>query len=234
MKTFYTIKSGETHTFDKNGKRLLVTKLSAKPLTVVQVKTTETDGYKSLQVAIGENKRVTKPLAGHLKKANVTPKYLREITVEQDSKQVGETVTASEIFEIGDRISVKSKMKGKGFAGVVKRHGFHGGPKTHGQTDRLRAPGSIGQGTDPGRIWKGKKMAGHMGNVYVNTKGGQVIKIDEENNELWITGTVPGPKGQLVQIEKVKKANFVGLPETKKEEPKAEPENNTETKEETR
>lgn len=209
---YYALKDRQIHRYDKNGKRLLITRLIAQPMVVTQVKTTEKDGYQAVQVGFGTTKRVNKPLSGHLKDLAAKPRYLREVKLPSEViKNLHEAVSATELFAIGDRISVHAVSKGAGFAGVVKRHGFAGGPKTHGQSDRHRAPGSIGQGTTPGRVYRGKRMAGHMGNEMIAVKGGKVVFVDETANELWVTGTVPGKAGAVVAVKKVKPGNFVGL-----------------------
>jgi large subunit ribosomal protein L3 len=221
MNVLYAKKHHQQHVYDTNGKRLLVTVLTAESMPVTQVKTTEKDGYEAVQVALGSKKRLNKPLAGHIKASNLKPAVLREIRLDEpSSKQVGETVTAAEVVSVGDAVSVHAQSTGKGFAGVVKRWGFAGGPKTHGQSDRHRSPGSIGQGTTPGRVWKGKKMGGHMGAEQICVTGGQVVHLDVDAGEIWITGTVPGKKGGIVTIKKVKDGEFIGLhassqPETK-------------------
>ncbi len=212
MDTFYAIKQGQGHTFDTRGKRLMVTKLVAKPLTITQVKNADKDGYAALQLAIGEKRRINKPLLGHLKAAKVTPAYIKEVRMKRSSqREVGEVVEVNDVLHVGDMVTVSSTSKGKGFAGGMKRYGFSGGPRTHGQSDRGRAPGSIGQGTTPGRVWKGKRMAGRMGNETVTSKGGQVVFIDKADQELWITGTIAGAKGTVVKITKVGEREFPGL-----------------------
>lgn len=212
MKTFYAIKKDQSHTYDKNGKRIFLTKLEANPLVITQLKNELKDKYKAFQVAFGNKRKVTKPLLGHVKAAKVTPKYLKEIRLEEDSdKKVGDKITLSEVFSVGDLVELRSKMKGRGFTGVMKRWGFGGGPRTHGQSDRQRSPGSIGQGTDPGRVWKGKKMPGRYGSKFITQRGSQVIYLSDESNEIWVSGGVAGHKGTLVKISKVGQKNFIGL-----------------------
>lgn len=224
MNSFYTLKRDQIHAYDKDGKRLFVTRLSADSLPIIQVKNQEKDKYKALQVGIGVKSRLNKPEAGHVKVGDLKPLYLREIRIEQDSDlKMGDQLQINEIFQVGDVLKVTAISKGKGFAGGMKRHGFHGGPRTHGQSDRQRAPGAIAQGTSPGRVWKGKRMAGHMGNVTVAITGSMVVKIDQDNKEIWITGSVPGGKNALVELTKLKTGKFVGLLErvdSKKEENK--------------
>jgi len=217
MKSFYTIKRDQIHAYNKNGKRLFVTRLSANSLPVVQVKNQEKDKYSALQIALGKKSRLNKPEAGHVKEIAKTPRYLKEIRLEKDSElKTGDQIKIDQVLHVGDVLKVTSISKGKGFAGGMKRHGFHGGPRTHGQSDRDRAPGAIGQGTSPGRIWKGKRMAGHMGNETVTIMGAIVVKIDQLENEIWITGSVPGGKNAVVELTKLRESKFVGLLETNK------------------
>ena len=226
MKTYYAVKKDQTHVYDKDGKRLFITRLVAKALPVVQIKNQEKDKYLALQTVLGQKKQITKPLQGHIKNADLKPKYLREIKLaEAGDKKVGDSVKVSEVLKVGDLVQVTGKSKGAGFAGVMKRRNFRGGPKTHGQSDRPRSPGSIGQGTSPGRIWKGKKMAGRMGNVNATTRGCQVIKIDEEHDELWLSGSVPGKRHALIKITKIGEKAFKGLFTTEKTKSEAEMEN---------
>ena len=155
-------KLGMTQTFRENAKAEAVTAIEAGPCTVIQVKTAAKEGYNAVQLGFGKAKRLKSPQRGHLKELGEF-KYLREFRIEDvESVEVGQKIDAS-LFKAGDLVDVSGISKGKGFAGVVKRHHFAGGPKTHGQSDRHRAPGSIGAGTSPGRVWKGMRMAGHMG-----------------------------------------------------------------------
>ncbi len=216
INTIYGTKISQIQTFDEKGKRLVVTKIKANPCRVVQIKTKDKDGYWALQLGVGNKgiKRISKPLKEKIKGAgykNTAPLYLREVklskTNEEEVKKmkIGDEIKAEEILQEGNRVKVTGKTKGKGFAGVVKRWGFAGGPRTHGQSDRERAPGSIGQRTTPGRVWKGKKMAGHMGNIIKTIKRLKVFKIDKEKNEIWLKGLVPGPKKSLIKITKLNK-----------------------------
>jgi len=191
---FYGFKKEQEQVFDKEAYRLVVTLIQAHPLKVTQVKTNKKDAYFALQVKISKDeKKKTKKL------------LLRELRQKEETAlKVGEIIKLADVFKIGDYVQVRGITKGRGFAGVMKRWGFHGGPKTHGQSDRQRAPGSIGQRTTPGRVWKGKKMPGHMGVKAKTVKGLKVYKIDEEKNELWLTGLVPGSKGGLLKISKIK------------------------------
>ena len=200
------MKMGQTFV---EGVRLPVTHVKAGPCVVTQVKKMDTDGYWGLQLGFGEKKikNVTKPLQGHLKGAiqkKKAPRFLREVKFnEKPDYKIGDVINISDIFKKGDVISVTGTSKGKGFAGVMKRWGFAGGPRTHGQSDRQRAPGSIGQGTDPGRVHKGKKMGGRMGTDRKTIKNLFVIDIDEENNQLLLSGPVPGVSGGLLMITKL-------------------------------
>ena len=159
------------------------------------------EGYDAIQLGFGEAKRLNSPQKGHLKQVGML-KYLREFAVEDiESFKVGQVIDVS-IFKTGDFVDVTGISKGKGFAGVVKRHGFAGGPKTHGQSDRHRAPGSIGATTSPARVFKGKKMAGHMGNERVTVRRLKVVEADAERNLLLVRGSVPGAKNRLVTVRK--------------------------------
>ncbi|NMC35628.1 50S ribosomal protein L3 [Candidatus Beckwithbacteria bacterium] len=212
MDIFYAIKKNQIHAYNTEGKRLFVSKLLVKPVTVTQVKHGDKDGYEAIQVGVLNRKRINKPLAGHTKTSQITPRYVREIRLSEASdKKVGDQITVSQIFELGDTVTVSAVSKGKGFAGGMKRWGFSGGPKTHGQSDRQRSPGSIGQGTTPGRVYKGKRMAGQMGNQTITISGSQIVHIDEAANELWLTGAIPGPKDGLVLLCKKGKKKFVAL-----------------------
>jgi large subunit ribosomal protein L3 len=204
MKRYYGFKLNQTQVFTQSGNRLGITKVAVKPLVVVGLKTPEKDQRQAIQVAIGEKKRISQALAGSFKQVKVKPRFIREILVEEAGKYpMGTPIAAGDVFAVGDSIKVRGTTKGKGFTGVMKRWGFKGGPKTHGQSDRSRAPGSIGQGTSPGRVWKGKRMAGRKGNQIQAVAGLEVVKIDSEKQELWITGFVPGAKGGLLEITKV-------------------------------
>ncbi len=199
------------------GFRIAVTKVVAGPCVVTQIKKMDKDGYWAIQLGFGTRKakNTSKSLQGHLKtilKDDKYPRNLREIRVEKEpTVNVGDVINASEIFKAGDVISVSAVSKGKGYAGVMKKHGFHGGPKTHGQSDRERAPGSIGQTTTPGRVYRGKKMAGRMGHEQVTIKNLHVISVDSETNEVEISGQIPGTIGSLVTIHKLKSGSLKDL-----------------------
>ena len=194
-------KIGMTQVFRENGRVEAVTAIEAGPCFVTQVKRVAKGGYDAVQLGFGTAKRLNLPEKGHLKNVGLL-KHLREFEVSDiDSIEVGQKVDAS-IFEPGDLVDVTGISKGKGFAGVVKRHHFAGGPKTHGQSDRHRAPGSIGATTSPGRVFKGKRMAGHMGDERVTVRRLKVVEADAERNLLLVHGAVPGAKKGLVIIRK--------------------------------
>jgi len=191
-----------TQVFDQGGNLQTVTVVEAGPCFVSNIKTESRDGYNAVQLGFGEAKRLNSPEKGHLKSIGRQLKHLRELRVDEvDSFEVGQQVDVG-IFEEGDRVNVIGISKGRGFAGVVKRHGFSGGPKTHGQSDRLRAPGSIGGTTYPGRVYKGTRMAGHMGNRRVTVLGLKVVQADAARNLLLLKGAVPGSVSGLLIIEK--------------------------------
>jgi len=194
-------KLGMTQIFRENGKAEAVTAIEAGPCTVIQVKTAAKEGYNAAQLGFGEAKRLKSPQRGHLKELGQF-RYLREFRVDDtEAIEVGERVDVS-LFKAGDLVDITSWSKGKGFAGVVKRHHFAGGPKTHGQSDRHRAPGSIGATTSPGRVFKGMRMAGHMGNKRVTARHLEVFETDPARNLLVIKGAVPGATNGLLLIRK--------------------------------
>ena len=201
LQGFLGKKIGMTQIFREDGIVVPVTVVEAGPCVVTQVKTKETDGYDAVQLGFGEVKRRNKPLSGHLKNSRLS-RYLREVFADDTSEfEVGQTL-AVDIFEAGEKVDVIGTSKGRGFAGVMKRWNFKGGPRTHGQSDRMRAPGSIGGGTTPGRVYKGLKMGGHMGNRRITVKGLEIIEIDTERNLLMIKGGIPGATNSLVQIRR--------------------------------
>ena len=194
-------KIGMTQVFQEDRTVAQVTAISAGPCIVTQIKTMKKEGYDAIQLGFGDAKRLNSPQKGHLKKVGMF-KHLREFMVDDiESVQIGQVIDVS-IFKPGDFVDVTGISKGKGFAGVVKRHGFAGGPKTHGQSDRHRAPGSIGATTSPARVLKGMKMAGHMGNERVTVRRLKVVEADAERNLLLVRGAVPGAKNRLVTIRK--------------------------------
>ncbi len=194
-----------TSIFSEEGKNIACTVVEATPNVVTQVKTTDKEGYDSIQLAFGEKKEknTTKALKGHFQKAGTTPKSkLVEFKYFEESKELGEQVTV-ELFQVGDYVDVVGTSKGKGFQGVVKRHGFSGvGMATHGQHNRMRAPGSLGASSWPSRVFKGMRMAGRMGGERVKTQNLEVLAVYPEKNILVLKGAVPGPKGGYVIIEK--------------------------------
>lgn len=186
--------------------RVPVTWIKVGPCLVTQIKNLAKDGYWAVQLGFGTRKAKNTPksLQGHLKKIQNYPRYLREIRSDKELEvKVGDQIKVSEIFKKGDLVEVQGTSKGKGFAGVVKRWHFAGGPKTHGQSDRQRAPGAIGQGTTPGRVHKGKKMAGRLGQQKVTIKNLIIVDINEEKNEMALSGPVPGSTGDLLIVKKI-------------------------------
>ncbi len=210
MKGILGKKIGMTQLFDEDGVVTPITIIEAGPCYVTQKKTKEKDNYNAIQVGFGEipEKRLNKPKAGHLKKSNTPPvQYLREFRVANpDDYEEGQKIDVS-VFEIGDLVDVTGVSKGKGFAGVVKRHSFSGGPKTHGQSDRWRAPGSVGAGSTPGRIFKGVRMAGQMGNQRVTVQNLKVVLVDADKNLLAVKGAIPGSRNSLVIVREAVKAS---------------------------
>jgi large subunit ribosomal protein L3 len=197
-----------TQLFDEKGEVVPVTVIEAGPCYVAQIKTKENDGYRAVQLGFEETKpkRLTKGQQGHLEQ-NELPllRHLREIRMKDDeSYEVGQQITV-DVFDAGERVDVVGKTKGKGFAGAIKRHGFHRGPKTHGQSDRERAPGSAGATTGTGKVFKGKRMPGRMGNARVTSENLLVALVDPERNLLAVRGSVPGPKGGLVLVKPARK-----------------------------
>ena len=194
-------KKGMTQVFDSNGEAQAVTLIEVGPCTVVQVKTTDTDGYNAAQLGFDESNKVNSARKGQGKGLG-NFRYLREFRLEKtEGVQVGDKIDAS-LFAPGDKVKVTGISKGRGFAGVVKRHHFHGGPKTHGQSDRNRAPGSIGATTTPGRVLKGRRMAGHMGHDQVTVRGLEIFKADADRNIIMVIGAVPGANNGLVLVGK--------------------------------
>jgi len=197
-------KIGMSQIFREDGRLVPITVVQAGPCTVTQIKSTDNDGYEAAQVGYSQVKRLNKPMRGHLAPSNGLFRYLREMPVDGlDDLQVGQQVNV-DLFQPGEKVDVIGTSKGRGFQGTIKRHGFHGGPRTHGQSDRARAPGSIGAGTSPGRVLKGKKMAGHMGNVRVTVKNLEVVEVDPYRNLLLLKGGVPGAPNGLLIIRKTK------------------------------
>ncbi len=207
MNTILGTKKGMTQVFE-DGVRIPVTRVVAGPCVVTQIKTTDRDGYTAIQLGFGTKKlsSVTKPIKGHLKgaikKSKKAPRFLAEVELEEvDDLKVGDEISLMDIFVKGNTITVTGTSKGKGFAGVVKRYNFSGLPATHGHSG-LRIPGSIGQGTTPGRVWKGKKMPGRMGGDTITVLGLTIVAIDSEKGEILISGSVPGSLGSLLVIKR--------------------------------
>lgn len=198
-------KVGMTSVFDASGNHVPVTVIEVDPNVVTQVKTAESDGYSAVQLSAFEKreKSTTKALKGHFAKANTTPKkFVSEFRdYGKDGIKLGDVLTVADIFSEGDSVNVVGTSIGKGFQGVVKRHGFAGvGGRTHGQHNRARHPGSIGQASDPSRVFKGLKMGGRMGFDRVKKKNAEIIKIIAESNLILVEGPIPGPAGRMVEI----------------------------------
>ena len=209
MKTLIGRKVGMTQVFDEKGVVVPVTVIEAGPCTVVQVKTVEKDGYDAVQLGFGAVKehKVNKPMKGHFSKGNVTPaKHLREFRVEDTAAvKVGEEVKA-DVFAQGDLVDIQGTTKGKGFQGVIKRHGQSRGPMGHGSMYHRR-PGSMGPTSTPGRVFKGKKLPGHMGVETVTIQNLEVVRVDLDKNAILVKGSIPGNKGSIVKIRSAVKAS---------------------------
>lgn len=196
-------KIGMTQIFNEEGKVIPVTVIEAGPCVVSQVKTEETDGYNSIQLGFGAIKesKVNKPERGHFTKANIAPaRYLREFRVDSiEDVKVGDELKA-DIFMAGDKIDIQGTSKGKGFQGVIKRHGQHRGPMGHGSMYHRR-PGSMGSTSTPGRVFKGKKLPGHMGAQTISIQNLEVIRVDLDKNVILVKGSVPGAKGAILKLK---------------------------------
>jgi large subunit ribosomal protein L3 len=205
MKSIFGQKIGMTRVFTENGDSVGVTVVKIPPATVVRTKTVEKDGYNAVVLGFGDirEKLLSKPAKGQFAKSGIDPKrHLREVRVDKEEKPEAGEVFGVDIFKPGERVHVTGISRCHGFQGGVKRHGFHGGPKTHGQSDRLRAPGSIGQSSSPSRVFKGMKMPGHMGNKKVTVKNLTVVAIESEQSLLLIKGVVPGHKNSMLFVRK--------------------------------
>jgi len=201
-------KIGMTQIFDENGAALPVTLIEAGPCFVTQVRSVDGEGYSAVQLGYEEVKprRLSGGELGHLKRNNLPPlKYLREFRAKEIQVAEGDKIDVSQ-FAIGEKVDISGVSKGKGFAGGVKRYHFRGGPKSHGQSDRLRAPGSRSSTTTPGRVFKGARGAGHMGNDAVTAQNLKVVLVDAERNVIGVNGSVPGARGGLVVIKESRKA----------------------------
>ena len=195
-----------TRIFGDDGSVVPVSVIEATPNTVTRIRSAEQDGYTALQLGAGTARKVTKPVAGqfkHLDKEQQRPRHVREVRLEATADyEVGQQL-AVDVFEAGELVDVTGISKGRGFTGVIARHNFRRGPKSHG-SDHHRAPGSIGAGTYPGRVWKGTKMAGHAGDEQVTVKKLKVVKIDSERNLILVRGAVPGARNGLLLVQKAK------------------------------
>ena len=201
-------KVGMSQIFDEAGSAVPVTLIEAGPCYVTQVRLAVNDGYSAVQLGFEEvkPKRLSGGQLGHLKRNNFPPlRFLREFREKTPEVQEGDKISVSDVFSLGEHVDVIGTSKGRGFQGGVKRYHFRGGPKTHGQSDRTRAPGSRGSGTTPGRVYKGARGPGHMGNERVTTQNLLVVLVDSERNLLGVRGSVPGPKGGLVLIKGARK-----------------------------
>jgi len=200
-------KIGMTQIFDDNGAAIPVTLIEAGPCFVTQIRTVEKEGYSAVQLGFEEvkPKRLTGGEIGHLKRSNLPPlKFIREFRSKEVELKEGDKLDAA-VFVVGEKVDVSGTSKGKGFAGAVKRYHFRGGPKTHGQSDRLRGPGSRGSTTTPGRVYKGTRGPGHMGNDSVTAQNLKVVLVDAERNVIGVNGSVPGARGGLVVIKESRK-----------------------------
>jgi len=201
-------KVGMTQIFDETGKVIPVTAIEAGPCVIAQIKTVETDGYDAVQLGFGDVKenKVNKPEKGHFTKGNVTPKkHLREFRLDSlEGLKVGDELKA-DVFSVGDRVDIQGTSKGKGFQGVIKRHGQHRGPMGHGSMYHRR-PGSMGSTSTPGRVFKGKKLPGHMGRQTVTIQNLDVVAVDLDKNVILVKGSVPGAKGAILKIKMSVKA----------------------------
>jgi large subunit ribosomal protein L3 len=199
-------KLGMTQMFDESGVVHPVTVIECGPNVITQVKSTDSDGYEAVQLGFGIDKRLTKPEQGHRKSSGYMSRTLREVKADDVSEyEVGQVLKA-DTFNTGELVDITGTSKGRGFQGGVKRHGFAGGSKTHGQSDRWRAPGSIGSSATPGRVFKGLKMAGHMGVDKVTVQNLKVLRVDVDRNILLVQGSVPGPNNGTVMIRRAVKA----------------------------
>jgi large subunit ribosomal protein L3 len=199
-------KLGMSQVFDDTGLAHPVTVLEVGPCVVTQIKTPERDGYTAVQLGFGLDKRLNSPERGHRRASGFMSRWLREVKADEASEYTVGQVLKADTFAEGDLVDVTGTSKGKGFQGGVKRHGFRGGPRTHGQSDRLRAPGSIGASATPGRVFKGMRMAGRMGNDQVTIQNLKVLRVDPERNLLLVQGSVPGANESLVMVRRAVKS----------------------------
>lgn len=200
MKAIIAQKKEMTQVFGEDGSVVPVTIVDVNEVYMIGKKDEDKDGYQAIILGKGKKKNANKPEIGKYKKLGFVPNFIKEIrdtVIEMEEN----TLIDATLFENGEVVSVTGDTKGKGFQGVVKRWGFHGGPKTHGQSDRWRAPGSIGSGTTPGRVYKGKKMAGRMGGNQITVKNLEIVLVDKENGLIGIKGSIPGNKGSYIIIK---------------------------------
>lgn len=201
-------KLGTLQVFDEKGRLRGCTAIEIGPCFVTQLRTPEKDGYTAVQIGFQEDKRLNSPETGHLKAAgNLKLRHLAEFKIAPGASLTLGDQLGVDLFETGEKVDVTATSKGRGFQGGVRRHHFAGGPKTHGQSDRHRAPGSIGSGTTPGRVFKGTRMAGHMGHERVTVRNLDVVTRNEEKGVIFVAGSVPGPIGGLVRIRHAKKVS---------------------------
>ena len=203
MNTLIAKKIGMTQIFDENSNSLGVTVLDVSDCRVVQVKNSQKDGYKAVQLTIGSKKKLSKPLESHYKKYKVDPgEILYEVRVNEDTDiNPGQKISVKDIFEVGQKVDITGISKGKGFAGVMKRHNFSGQKASHGVHKVHRAGGSIGNASYPGHVFKGQKMPGRMGNQKTTIQSVTIVGLDEEQNFLLVNGSVPGNNGNIVQVQ---------------------------------
>ena len=197
-------KLGMTTVFSERGEAIPVTVVEAGPNHVLNIRTKDRDGYEAIQLGFGNTdpRRLTKPGLGQMKGAGVSVRYVREMSADDVAEHtVGDTLDV-DLFNVDDLVDVTGWSKGRGFAGVIRRHNFRGGQRTHGQSDRERAPGSLGAGTSPGKVWKGKRMPGRMGNDRKTVQRLRVVRVDGERHLLMIKGSVPGAKNGLIYVRR--------------------------------
>ena len=201
-------KLGTVQVFDDKGRLRGATAVEVGPCFVTSIRTPEKEGYSAVQVGFQEDRSLNKPEAGHLKAAgNLKLRHLAEFRLVGDASYTLGDQLGAELFDPGGLVDVTATSKGRGYQGGVRRHNFSGGPKTHGQSDRHRAPGSIGSGTTPGRVYKGTRMAGHMGAVQTTVRNLEVIARNDERSVIFVGGSVPGPQGGLVRIRTARKVS---------------------------
>jgi large subunit ribosomal protein L3 len=213
-------KIGMTTHYREDGGTQAVTAIEVGPCVVTQVRTKGRDGYDAVQIGFGRARKLSKPEAGHLERSGAKASHLQEFKVKDLGEyEVGKTLRA-DVFQAGEIVRVTGRSRGMGYQGGMKRHNFHGGPKTHGQSDRQRAPGAISSTTHPGHVWKGTRMAGHMGDERVTVRGLEIVLADPERNLLLVGGAVPGPSNGVVRIEKLGRIKKKPPLQARKEEKK--------------